>query len=98
MVEGGDNIVLCDLCDGQNEINRKCLMCDEFMCEFCSRIYFKSRQLWDYDIIIIVDFEKLIVFVFYQFCEDDDQVDDIDDIDDFCEEYEGERCILFCVM
>lgn len=97
MAEGGDNTAPCDLCDGQNEINRKCLTCDEFMCESCSRIHSKSRQSRDHDIITIADSEKLTALVPYQPREDDDQADDIDDIDDFCEEHEGERCILFCV-
>lgn len=87
MAEGGDNTAPCDLCDGQNEINRKCLTCDEFMCESCSRIHSKSRQSRDHDIITIADSEKLTALVPYQPRDDDHQADDTDDIDDFCEEH-----------
>ena len=79
----------CTLCEGKNEICRKCLNCDEFMCENCSRIHLKSKRSKDHNVITIEDSEKLTALVLYQPKDDSHEEE--------CERHPGEKYMLFCV-
>ncbi|KAK3093016.1 hypothetical protein FSP39_010071 [Pinctada imbricata] len=80
----------CSLCDGKNEISRKCLNCDEFMCTDCSKIHLKSKRSKDHNVITVEDTEKLTALVLYEPRDNKSH-------DEECTRHRGEKYMLFCV-
>lgn len=52
-------VIICDIC--KNIVRYLCKSCFDCLCDMCKDIYFKSKGIFDYDVVLLI-FEMLDLF------------------------------------